>query len=361
MSAKEFVTAYDTFHGFTFALNSLYIAAGVFLMLYALLDAPKVRQIRSNIAMILISFVSLQAMYYYINFWAPDVLITVSKSARFIRYKPINLVGNPSMYSLLPYLAAFCLFISLYGIYKYARIENSIRNQESVISRNLDSAELTSRVFSHYMKNELLGIMAQTEYLEMLCEKSPEVVTEIKVIEHRCRNIYDRLDVVHRKTAKSKMELQPINLSELVEQALGKLHEELESVNVRYEPGAQSLTIMADPYYFTEVIENILSNATDALASVPEKSRRIDISVSRKNKWAELVIRDNGAGIPEENLDRIFQPFFSSKPTATNWGMGLSLCHAIMTSHGGKISAASKQGEGTAFRLVMPLLRTSMG
>jgi signal transduction histidine kinase len=286
-------------------------------------------------------------------------LITVSKAAHFMRYKPINLVGNPSLYTLLPSIAGFCLCISLYGIYKYARIQNSIKNQESVISRNIDSALLTSRVFSHYMKNELLAIMAQTEFLENMCGESPEVVQEVQVIEQRCRKIYDRLDAVHQKTLKSKLDLEPVALHELMEKVLEEMHPALKQTQVNYTGHPRNLVIMADPYYFSQALENILSNAVDALEHVPEKSRRIEIQTNLKNKWVELVIRDNGAGIAEQEVQNIFQPFYSSKPTATNWGMGLSLCHSIITTHGGKISAVSKIGEGTSFHIVMPLLSTS--
>lgn len=359
VSSQAFVAAYETVHRVTVVVNAAYIAVGIFLLAYALFDAPKLRQIRSNIAMILISYVSLQVTYYYLNFWAPDVLIKVSKAARYVRFKPINLVGNPSMYALLPYIVGFCLFISLYGIFKYARIQNRMRNQESVISRNIDSAVLTSRVYSHYMKNELLGIMAQTEFLEAMVENRPEVVREIKVIEQRCLKIYDRLDIVHKKTMKSKMELEPVSLQELVEKSLKEMDPELRRINVHYAPRPQPITIMADPYYFSQVIENILSNAAEALEHVPENSRRIDIETNVKHRWVELVIRDNGIGIPEEQMGQIFQPFFSSKPTATNWGVGLSLSHTIVTTHGGKIGAVSKQGEGSSFRIVMPLIRTS--
>lgn len=359
MTSQGFVAAYETLHHFTFVINTLYIAAGIILLFYTLFDAPKVRQIRSNILMILICYISVQVTYYYINFWAPDILITVSKAARFMRYKPINLVGSPSLYTLLPSIAGFCLFISLYGIYKYARIQNSIRNQESVISRNIDSALLTSRVFSHYMKNELLAIMAQTEFLEQLCEKTPEVVQEVQVIEQRCRKIYDRLDAVHQKTLKSKLDLEPVSLHELMEKLLGEMSQELKHAKVNYSERQRNLVIMADPYYFSQAVENILSNAVDALEHVPEKSRLIGIETNIKNKWVELIIRDNGVGMAEEDVKNIFQPFYSSKPTATNWGMGLSLCHAIITTHGGKISAVSRKGEGSSFHIIMPLLSTS--
>lgn len=356
MSSHSFVSIYETVHSVTFIINTLYIVAGSLLLIYALYQAPKVRQIRSNIIMILISYISVQITYYYMNYWAPDVLIKVSKAAHFVRFKPLNLVGNPSVYSLLPYISGFCLFVSLYSIYRYTRIQNSIKNQESVISKNIDSALLTSRVFSHYMKNELLAIMAQTEFIESMCEQSPEVVEEIRVIEERCRKVYDRLDMVHQKTLKSKIELEPVVLNELIDKLIIDMKLELKHIQVQYTPLGKQLVIMADPYYFSQSVENIMSNAVDALEFVPEKSRKMDIELNVKNKWVELVIKDNGEGITEENLRNIFQPFYSSKPTATNWGMGLSICHTIITTHGGKINAESKLGEGSSFHIIMPLL-----
>lgn len=357
MTPQGFVSMYEAIHAATFAVNSLYIAGGIILLVYAFCDAPKVRQIRSNILMILISYVSVQVTYAYMNYWAPDVLVKVSKAAHFMRYKPINLVGNPSIYALLPYIAGLCLLVSLYSIYQYARIQNSIRNQESVISRNIDSALLTSRVFSHYIKNELLAIMAQTEFLEGMCGKSPEVVDEIRVIEERCRKVYDRLDAVHQQNLKSTIELRPVALYELLDKLLDDMSVELKAVSVNtVRPQRQQPVMMADPYYFAQAVQNIVANAVDALESIPEKSRQLGIEVQLKNKWVELSVRDNGIGMTEEQLNHIFQPFYSSKPTATNWGMGLSICHTIVTAHGGKISAESKPGEGTAFHIVMPLL-----
>ncbi|SFF18700.1 Signal transduction histidine kinase [Paenibacillus catalpae] len=356
MSAQRLNSLYETVHKATLTVNTLFIATGIMLLLYALYNAPKVRQIRSNIVMISISYVSVQITYYYMNYWAPNILVHVSKAAHFVRYKPMNLVGNPSIYSLLPYVSGLCLFVSLYSIYKYARIQNKINNQETIISRNIDSALLTSRVFSHYMKNELLAIKAQTEYLESLYEEQPELVEELQVIEQRCNKVYTRLDAIHQKNLKSRIELEPVSLFDLLDKLLAEMGVELKSIRVNYARSQRKLMIMADPYYLSQAVENIMTNAAEALEFVPEKARQIDVLVNVKNKWAELVIQDNGPGISEENQANIFQPFYSSKPTATNWGMGLSICHTIITAHGGKISVDSKVGSGTAFHIVIPLL-----
>jgi len=356
MSSQAFLKLYDSIHTVTLCMNIGYITAGSALLLYAWIDAPKVRQIRSTIVMIIISYLSVQVTYLYMNYWAPDILVKVSKAAHFVRYKPINLVGTPSIYNMLPYIAGICLLISLYSIYKYARIQNSIKNQEAVISHNIDSALLTSRVFSHYMKNELLAIMAQTEFIEYMSEGSPQLVEEIKVIEQRCRNVYERLDAIHQKNLKSKIELKPLLLNELLEQLLQEMKVELKGVQLQYNKLPKQVYVMADGYYLTQALQNLLANAVDALEFVPEKQKQIAIEVHVKNKWVELVVRDNGKGMSREQMSQIFQPFYSSKPTATNWGMGLSITHTIIINHGGKIHVDSQLGEGSAFHIVLPLL-----
>lgn len=356
MSSQAVIRLYEGIHWVTLCMNIGYIVAGIVLLIYAWIDAPKVRQIRSTILIIVISYLSVQVTYLYMNYWAPDIMVKVSKAAYFVRYKPINLVGTPSIYNLLPYIVGICLLIVLYSIYKYARIQNSIKNQEAVISHNIDSALLTSRVFSHYIKNELLAIMAQTEFLEHMSEQSPELVQEIKVIEQRCRNVYDRLDMIHQKNLKSKIELKPILLHELIEQLLLEMRVELKDIQLHYTKSPKQIYVMADGYYFNQALQNLIANAIDALKFVPEKLKRLEIDVQLKHKWVELVVRDNGKGISEEQMALIFQPFYSSKPTSTNWGMGLSITHTIIVNHGGRVHVESIEGEGSAFHIVIPLL-----
>ncbi len=71
----------------------------------------------------------------------------------------------------------------------------------------------------------------------------------------------------------------------------------------------------------------------------------------------ELIVsvRDNGLGIPETNRNKIFQPFFTTKPTGEGTGLGLSLSYDIIKAHGGEIKVESKEGEGTEFHILLPI------
>src|SRR5690606_32539071 len=147
--------------------------------------------------------------------------------------------------------------------------------RDSLISRNIDSAVVTSRVFSHYIKNEMLALIAQSEFLQEMCKDQAEVRQEIQVIEHRCRNLYGRLDAIHQKNLKSKMDLKPVSLSSLVENLLEEMPLELKNIHVDFSKPKQQPLVMADSFYLSQGVENIVSNAVDALQNIPDKTRRI--------------------------------------------------------------------------------------
>jgi signal transduction histidine kinase len=108
------------------------------------------------------------------------------------------------------------------------------------------------------------------------------------------------------------------------------------------------------------VVQNLLTNAFYA---VHQKQRiagddympEISLSTRRENHALMIEIKDNGGGIPDTILEKIFQPFFTTKPTGEGTGLGLSISYDIIKVHGGELKADSKEGEGSAFRIYLPL------
>jgi two-component system, NtrC family, sensor kinase len=126
-------------------------------------------------------------------------------------------------------------------------------------------------------------------------------------------------------------------------------------------------TVNVVPQDIGRVLLNLISNAFYA---VNEKKKtagegyipEVTVSTALKNKSMsqsanELIVsvRDNGLGIPETNRNKIFQPFFTTKPTGEGTGLGLSLSYDIIKAHGGEINVESKEGEGTAFHILLPI------
>lgn len=110
------------------------------------------------------------------------------------------------------------------------------------------------------------------------------------------------------------------------------------------------------PQDIGRVILNLLNNAFYAAASISLPDHKPTVWITSKNckDHIELSIRDNGAGIPEKIRDKIFQPFFTTKPTGQGTGLGLSLSYDIMKAHGGEIKVESNMGEGTKFVILLP-------
>jgi signal transduction histidine kinase len=110
----------------------------------------------------------------------------------------------------------------------------------------------------------------------------------------------------------------------------------------------------------------ILNLVTNAFYVVTEKKKRlgdsfnptVTITTKRTKREIEIEVADNGDGIPSGILDKIFQPFFTTKPTGQGTGLGLSMCYEIVTQgHGGELIVETKEGEGSVFRVQLPLAK----
>jgi signal transduction histidine kinase len=115
------------------------------------------------------------------------------------------------------------------------------------------------------------------------------------------------------------------------------------------------------PQDFGRVFVNLINNA---FYVVNEKRKQIGegyeptVSVSTKKSGNKILIsvKDNGNGIPQEVLDKIFQPFFTTKPTGQGTGLGLSLAYDIVKAHGGELKVETKKGEGSEFIIQLPVV-----
>ena len=82
----------------------------------------------------------------------------------------------------------------------------------------------------------------------------------------------------------------------------------------------------------------------------------VSVSTKKNNGKVEIKVSDNGNGIPQKVLDKIFQPFFTTKPTGQGTGLGLSLSYDIVKAHGGELKVETKEGEGSEFVISLPVV-----
>jgi signal transduction histidine kinase len=81
----------------------------------------------------------------------------------------------------------------------------------------------------------------------------------------------------------------------------------------------------------------------------------VSVSTKKLQDKVEIIVRDNGGGVPPQILNKIFQPFFTTKPAGAGTGLGLSLSYDTVRSHGGTLKVESKEGEGSAFIIDLPV------
>ena len=115
-----------------------------------------------------------------------------------------------------------------------------------------------------------------------------------------------------------------------------------------------ALPILGDRIQLQQVILNLVVNGIDAMKDAPGENRIISIRTSRVENFAELSVSDRGPGIPEDKLEKVFDPFFTSK--AEGMGMGLSIARTIIEAHHGLISAKNRDHGGATFRIRLPLV-----
>ena len=146
--------------------------------------------------------------------------------------------------------------------------------------------------------------------------------------------------------------LSRVDLKQLIDEAFSLLKNEASDKNVHVNNSVNSResVIWSDPYKLRQVLLNLLTNAVHAT----ESGGSITMDLKRSGDGVILTIEDTGEGIPKENLSRIFEPFFSTKPTGKGTGLGLFVSRSIIEKLGGEICVESRLGQGTCFTIRLP-------
>ena len=118
------------------------------------------------------------------------------------------------------------------------------------------------------------------------------------------------------------------------------------------------------PQDIARVLLNLYNNAFYAVSEKKKQQTEnyeptVSIKTKKLDDKIEVSVKDNGNGIPQKVIDKIFQPFFTTKPTGQGTGLGLSLAYDIIKAHGGEIKVETKEGEGAEFIIQLPLRTTT--
>ncbi|MBT3311298.1 MAG: PAS domain S-box protein [Desulfobacterales bacterium] len=217
--------------------------------------------------------------------------------------------------------------------------------------------------------NNILGIIIGNT--ELALNDVPELtqayysLEEIKIASTRATNIVKHLLSFSRKT---DHKLQPIEIALVIKDALKFLRSMIPTtIDIQQDILATGDTILANPTHINQVMMNLCINAShsmeqnDGNITVNAEQVTLDNNLTedypdlRSGKYVKVTVSDTGPGIDPEIIDRIFDPYFTTKEVGKGSGMGLAVVLGIVKNHNGAISVDSKPGQGTTFKILFPV------
>lgn len=207
--------------------------------------------------------------------------------------------------------------------------------------------------------NQPLGALvmnAQTS-LRWLRRDPPDIENAVRAIERTVRDGNRASEIVRQTRAflvKGQKERESLDLRALCREAVALLEHELgqRSVRVRIE-GGDGLAIRANRVEMQQVLINLLANGAHAMAGTPGPDRLITVTLGRDGAdQIRLAVRDRGTGIGEEDLARLFNPFFTTREDGM--GMGLAISRSAIEAEGGRLAAANHPDGGAVFEIILP-------
>jgi signal transduction histidine kinase/ligand-binding sensor domain-containing protein len=212
----------------------------------------------------------------------------------------------------------------------------------------------------HEMKEELAS-----GNLHLATELADNIILNLNKINHHGRRADAIVKGMLQHSRSSNGHKEPTDVNALADEYLRLSYHGLrakeKSFNASFEteldPTLPKIKII--PQDIGRVLLNLINNAFYAVDKKAKENingyrAQIIVSTRKKNRYVEIIVSDNGPGIPAEIRDKIFQPFFTTKPTGQGTGLGLSLSYDIVKAHGGELRVETREGEGSNFIIILP-------
>lgn len=262
-------------------------------------------------------------------------------------------------YSWIIILVCSIVFVVLgtVSMVGYSRIGYTKEQEDIRLERKFDTASMGASVFVHSIKNQLLSARVIHKKLqqELNGTADPEQVRRyVEVLRDMNENMLSRMEELYRSVKVSYISLIPVSTEEVVCQAVERMRQKYPDAKVNVDQKINTL-VLADKTHLSEVFYNLLTNAWEAtLAAHREQESAVEFRVWGERMWVAFEVKDHGTGISRMEQKKIFDPFYTSKNTNFNWGMGLYYVRKIVKSHLGHLQIHSAEGEGTDFLVWVP-------
>jgi nitrogen-specific signal transduction histidine kinase len=221
---------------------------------------------------------------------------------------------------------------------------------------------------AHDFNNILSAIFGYAELTRMDLGDKPNAERQLNQVLQAAQRAKELVHQILAFSRKQEHERQPLDLAPLIKETVKLLRASLPvSIEIKQQLDSEGAMVMADTTQIHQVIMNLSTNAAHAMESaggvlsIHLKKTAIGSSAEVRQQgvtpgtYLELSVQDTGYGINPAQIERIFEPYYTTKPQGKGTGMGLAMVHGIIKSHGGTISVESKPGQGSLFRMLFPM------
>ena len=236
---------------------------------------------------------------------------------------------------------------------------DSHRRELAHLGRVATLGEL-SGTLAHELSQPLTAVLSNAQAARRLIDRDPPEMEQIRAAlddiirnDKRAGTVIERLRSLLRK---GESTLQPVDLNEVVRETLDLAVGELLSRRVAVTRTLVDAIpfVQADRVQLQQVVLNLVMNACDAMDATPAAERRLVVATANGEGFVRLAVTDRGHGIPEGELERVFEPFVTFRDQGL--GLGLAISRSIVTAHGGSIRAVNNPDGGATFHCALPAI-----
>jgi signal transduction histidine kinase len=232
------------------------------------------------------------------------------------------------------------------------------RTELAHVARISTMGQLTTAL-AHELNQPLGAILRNAEAAEIFLQNEKPDLEEIRAIladirkdDQRAGSVIERMRSLLRRRG---LDSKPLDLGELLTEtiSLARSDARVRQVNVTLKMAGKLPTVRGDRVHLQQVLLNLMLNGMDAMANGAKTGRLLTVSAKTvKDGSAEVSVSDCGLGIAPENVERLFEPFLTTKPSGM--GMGLAISQTIIEAHGGKIWGGNNTTRGAIFKFTLP-------
>lgn len=270
--------------------------------------------------------------------------------------------ANPSLsffeWCVVTLATIIFVVLGFYNLVGYTKVNFQADKEDIQLERKFDTISMGASVFVHSIKNQLLSARVINKKINQVFDQEPPDLEKLKKYAHMLNqmneNMLERIEELYSSVKSHSIYLVPVTLDVIIQMSIDRFHQKYPDFQVKLSLNTAAY-VLADKVHLSEAIYNLLINAQDAVIAAGRQAESVvELLTDEERLYTIIKINDNGIGISRSIRNKIFDPFYTSKNTNYNWGMGLYYVRQIVKSHLGILRFESIPDEGTSFYIMLP-------